>query len=303
MLTKALVRAAGVKVIKCSDRSNVPHPIRLFVDKEVVFPKNHKLPYISLALGEPVKASGFCMPPKSKQAVINAIQCEDFNGYGPSFGTPTARAAIAAKFGTSEFPLTGNDIFLTVGSYLSLYLTFMTLCERGDNILEPEPGFPMTSNAHNLGYKTKYYRLREDKDWEVDLKDMESKISKKTKAILLNNPSNPCGSVWSKAHMKEILNIAMKYEIPLVADEAYHSLVFGDRDFHSFGHLTKKHPIICTGSMSKMYCIPGWRLGWGLIYDYEGRLAEYRKNIMCATSLTLHPSTMYVCMHLKNFSG
>jgi len=291
-MRKFIQSACFSQTIKCSDRSNVPHPIRLFVDRDVVFPKNHKLPHISLALGEPVKANGFLMPPKAKQAVINAIQSEDFNGYTPSFGTPAARLAVAKKFGNSDYPLAMSDVFMTVGSYSALYLTFMTLCNKGDNILEPEPGFPMTSNAHNLGYSTRYFKLRPEKDWEVDLEDMEKKITKKTKAILLNNPSNPCGSVWSKNHLLDIIKVAMKKDIPIVSDEAYHSIAFGDQQFHSIGHQTKKHPIICTGSMSKMYCIPGWRVGWGLVYDYEGRLDEFRKNIYMATSLTLHPPSI-----------
>jgi tyrosine aminotransferase len=110
--------------------------------------------------------------------------------------------------------------------------------------------------------------LQPEHGWTVNLEDLKSQIKPNTKAILVNNPSNPCGSCWTKEHMLDILAIADEYRVPIISDEVYYSLSYNDeRPFHSFGHLSSTIPIICTGALSKIYCVPGWRLGWTIVYN------------------------------------
>ena len=96
----------------------------------------------------------------------------------------------------------------------------------------------------------------------------------------MNNPSNPCGTCFSKEHQLEIISVADEYKIPIIADEVYYGLVYDENiTFHSFGTLTKDVPIICTGAISKVYCLPGWRLGWVIVYNNHGYFDDVVQNL------------------------
>jgi tyrosine aminotransferase len=85
---------------------------------------------------------------------------------------------------------------------------------------------------------------------------------------MLINPSNPCGAVFSKQHMLEILQVASKHKLPLLSDEMYYGMSFGEgQEFTSFGNLSSEVPVICVSSLSKVFCVPGWRLGWIIVYN------------------------------------
>lgn len=133
-----------------------------------------------------------------------------------------------------------------------------------------------------------------DKGWEVDLNSLEKAITDKTSAILVNNPSNPNGSCWTVEHQKEILAIAEKHKLPLIADEVYYGLSYDpDRPFESFGNLTKTVPVLCTGSLSKIYIVPGWRCGWVIAYDNEaGSLKKVIENMNKHSMILLHPNSL-----------
>mmetsp|Transcript_30814 Transcript_30814/g.22909 ORF Transcript_30814/g.22909 Transcript_30814/m.22909 type:complete len:104 (+) Transcript_30814:562-873(+) len=91
------------------------------------------------------------------------------------------------------------------------------------------------------------------------------------------NPSNPCGSAFSYKHQMEIVKLAEELKVPIFADEVYHGLVYdGEEEYKSFGTLTKEVPVLCAGSISKTYMVPGWRLGWLIFYNNTG----YFDNIM-----------------------
>lgn len=103
------------------------------------------------------------------------------------------------------------------------------------------------------------------------MEHLKSLIDDKTRAILVNSPSNPCGQVFSRAHQLEIIKIAEAYKLPIVSDEVYFGLVYDEEsEFVSMGHLTKDVPIICCSSLSKTHCLPGWRIGWIIVYNNHG---------------------------------
>lgn len=92
-------------------------------------------------------------------------------------------------------------------------------------------------------------------------------IDKTTKAILINNPSNPCGSVYSKEHLEEILKVAEKYHLPIICDEVYSNMIFEGHTFYPIGSLSNGVPVLSIGGLAKVYLAPGWRLGWVCLYD------------------------------------
>ena len=180
---------------------------------------------------------------------------------------PAARQAVAEHVGDN---LTANDVILCSGCSCSLDLCISALANPGQNILVPRPGFPLyTTLANGLGIKTKEYDLLPDQDWQVDLHHMESIIDDDTVAILINNPSNPCGSVFHEEHLNDILQIAEKYCLPIIADEIYEHFVFNgsEKQYVPLAKLSTSVPILSCGGLTKRYLVPGWRLGWITMHD------------------------------------
>ena len=96
---------------------------------------------------------------------------------------------------------------------------------------------------------------------------MEQQIDSNTVAIVVVNPSNPCGSVYSKQHLLDILAVAERHFLPIIGDEVYSEMVFKGQQFYSIASLSKNVPILSCGGIGKKYLVPGWRLGWILIHD------------------------------------
>lgn len=113
-----------------------------------------------------------------------------------------------------------------------------------------------------------------EKNWEIDLNDLESQIDKTTKAILLNNPSNPCGSVYSKEHLLDLLKVAEKHRIPIISDEIYSKMVFQGHVFYPLGSLSTSVPVLAVGGFAKVYLAPGWRFGWIVVYDKKNLMKQ-----------------------------
>lgn len=146
------------------------------------------------------------------------------------------------------------------------------LAARGTNILVPRPGFPLYQTlASQIGVEIRFYNLLADQNWEIDLDDLQDQIDGKTVAIIYNNPSNPCGSVYSRRHIEDFLSIAERHHIPIIADEIYDELVFEEGLFHPIASLTTQVPVLSCGGIGKRFLVPGWRLGWILVHDKKDR--------------------------------
>jgi tyrosine aminotransferase len=195
-------------------------------------------------------------------------------GYAPSTGYLEARKAVAEHIGDGIGP---EDVILCSGCSCSLDLCISAVANPGQNILVPLPGFPLyTTLANGLGIKTKEYNLIPENDWQVDLDHMESMIDENTVAILVNNPSNPCGSVFDEAHLTEILKIAEEHCLPIIADEIYEHFVFNgsEKPYTPIAKLSKNVPVLSCGGLTKRYLVPGWRLGWITLHDRNGIFQE-----------------------------
>lgn len=99
-------------------------------------------------------------------------------------------------------------------------------------------------------------------------------IDSRTRLILINNPSNPCGSVYSRAHLEELLAFASKYRLPIVADEIYADMVFGGAEFVAMSSLVSDVPLLVAGGIAKQYLVPGWRVGWLAVVDRNAAFAN-----------------------------
>ncbi|CAG0879322.1 unnamed protein product [Cyprideis torosa] len=250
---------------------NTCNPIRNVVENLVLNPNPDK-PMIALSIGDPTVFGNLAPSPESIDAIVQSIQSGKYHGYAPSTGYVEARAAVAEYVSCPGAQVTANDVVLTSGCSCALDLAITVLACPGDNILVPRPGFPLYKTlAEGLGIETRQYDLIPELNWEPDLEHLQSLIDEKTRTIIVNNPSNPCGSVYTQEQLKKILRIAEEYKLPIIADEIYDDFVFSESTpFYRMASLTSSVPILSCGGLTKRFLCPGWRMGWIIVYDKNG---------------------------------
>lgn len=208
-------------------------------------------------------------------ACIESLGSFKFNGYPPSNGYEFAREAVAESYSLPSAPLTAKDVIICSGCSGALDIAITAIANEGQNILLPRPGFSLYQTlAESKGIECRYYNLLPDQYWQVDLAHLESLVDDKTAAILVNNPSNPCGSVFSKEHILQVLSTANKLCLPIIADEIYADMSFAPHQYISFATLSETVPILSVGGIAKRYLVPGWRVGWILIHDRNQLLSK-----------------------------
>ncbi|XP_049660756.1 tyrosine aminotransferase isoform X2 [Accipiter gentilis] len=201
------------------------NPVRAIVDSMKVEP-NPKKAMISLSLGDPTVFGNLPTNDEVTQAVKEVLDSGRYNGYAPSVGYQSCREAVAAYYNCPEAPLEAQDVILTSGCSQAIELALAVLANPGQNILVPRPGFSLYKTlALSMGIEVKLYNLLPEKAWEIDLKHLESLVDEKTACLIVNNPSNPCGSVFSKSHLQKILAVASRQCVPILADEIYGDMI------------------------------------------------------------------------------
>lgn len=224
--------------------------------------------------------------------VIKALESEQYNGYAHSAGILQAREAVC-EYVAHQGEVQPDDILLCSGCSCALDMCVAVIASAGQNILIPRPGFSIYKTlgaAHGIDFRS--YNLLPEKNWEVDINHMESLIDHNTAAIVLTNPSNPCGSVFSKKHILDLIKVAEKHCLPIIADEIYEHFVFPGVEYHSVSSLSKKVPVLSCGGLTKRFLVPGWRLGWIVIHDRNNLLKEVRKGLAALASRILGSNTI-----------
>ncbi|XP_051952641.1 tyrosine aminotransferase-like [Xyrauchen texanus] len=254
--------------VRASEMSkNTHNPIRSIVDGMKLTPNPEK-PMIALSIGDPTVFGNLPTDDSVLQAMKEAIDSHKYNGYAPSVGYQKSREVVANFFSRPEASLEAKDVILASGCSQAIELAISVLCNPGDNILVPCPGFSLYKTlAVSMGIQVKLYNLLPEKSWEIDLHHLEVLIDEKTTCLIVNNPSNPCGSVFPKEHLQKILSVASRNCIPILADEIYGDMVFPGCDFHPMAPLSIDVPILSCGGLAKRWLVPGWRMGWVLIHD------------------------------------
>lgn len=277
-----------------SDIARKTHnPIRSIVENIVVEPNPNKS-MIALSIGDPTTFGNLKPPKEVIEAVQESVASQLYNGYAPSIGYQNAREAVA-EYSSNEFvKVDSKDVILCSGCSCALDLCITALAREGQNILIPRPGFSIYRTlAEGLGITVKTYNLRPELGWEIDLDDLKEQIDESTAAIVINNPSNPCGSVFSRDHILDILDIAARYYVPIIADEIYEHMVFPGRTFHSLASLSTEVPILSCSGLTKRFLVPGWRMGWIIIHDRQNVLeAEIRKGLHCLSQRIIGSNTI-----------
>lgn len=249
------------------------NPIRLLVENMNLTPNPNK-PMIALSVGDPTVFGNLKTADQVIEGIVESARSSKFNGYAPSAGYLEAREAVCKYLAKSGETVDAKDVILCSGCSYAIEMCITVLANPGQNILVPRPGFPLyKSIADSLGIECRHYNLMPDMGWDVDIDHMASLIDSNTAAILVNNPSNPCGSVFSARHLTDILNVAVRHYVPIIADEIYEHFVFKGETFHSMSSLTKDVPILTCSGITKRFLVPGWRLGWVVIHDRHNAFA------------------------------
>jgi aminotransferase len=218
---------------------------------------------ISLGQGIP----SFATPPFIREAVIEALRQTDAIGkYSLQPGLPALREAVGRRFqqtkGSAIDP--EREVFISCGAMESIAAGIATIIERGDEVLIPSPNY--SSHIEQVLFAEGipvFVPLIEEAGWRLDIEGFRKAVTKKTKAIVVCNPMNPTGAVFSEKELRALAEIALERDLFVVADEAYDFLVYDDQPHFSLASIPelKKNLMACY-SFSKMYCMTGWRVGY-----------------------------------------
>jgi alanine-synthesizing transaminase len=243
-----------------------------------------------LNIGDPVKY-GFDTPPHVKQALEKAVR-NGSNFYSPSEGIRDLREAIAEKERSVNGAQVGPDeILVTTGISEAILFLMGAVVNSGDEVLLPGPSYPPYSAYVKFFDGTPVtYRTVEERGWGPDLADLESKITERTRLIVIINPSNPTGSVYSRNDLVKILELAAARNIPVAADEIYDRILY-DAQFSSVASLAHDVPLIGLNGFSKVHLMTGWRLGYLYLQDPAGKLVDIWDGIQRLSRVRICAST------------
>ncbi|NUN08197.1 MAG: aminotransferase class I/II-fold pyridoxal phosphate-dependent enzyme [Ignavibacteriaceae bacterium] len=214
-------------------------------------------------------------PPKHLLDATFKAMLENKNGYAPSSGIKPAVEAIEKEAGRKGIKNI-QDIFVTTGASEAIDICLTALVNDGENVLTPTPGYPLyTAIASKLQMMENPYYLDESNNWQPDIDDIKKKINSKTKAIVLINPNNPTGSLYSTEVLHQIIELAAEHNLVIFADEIYDKLLFDGKKHVSIASLNDQVPCVTFGGLSKNYFVPGFRIGWGIISGKKEFLKEY----------------------------
>lgn len=231
---------------------------------------------LALGHGDPSHFPSFRTSPLAVDAVVNALRSFRFNCYGSTVGILPARKAVAEYLSLDlPYKLSEDDVFLTLGCTQAIEVALSALSRPGANILLPRPGFPYyEARCAYIDLEARHFDLLPEKGWEVNLDAVEALADENTVAMVIINPGNPCGSVYSYEHLQKVAETARKLGILVIADEVYDHLTFGSNPFVPMGVFGSLIPVITLGSISKRWIVPGWRIGWLVTNDTQGILQQ-----------------------------
>ncbi|KUK01076.1 MAG: putative aspartate aminotransferase [Methanobacteriaceae archaeon 41_258] len=236
---------------------------------------------INLGIGEP----DFNIPENAKDAIVDALE-EGFTHYTPNNGIEELREAIAKKLKVeNKIKRSPDEIIVTVGASEALYMCTQALIDKGEEVLIPDPGFLSYNACVKLAEGKPIPIPLEKKDFRTKPETIESLITKKTKAIILNSPSNPTGAVMEKDDIKAIAELAEEKNLIIISDEVYEKIIY-EKKHYSPGQFTE-NAIIING-FSKTYAMTGLRIGYvtGQHEIIEELLKVHQYNTACAPSIS-----------------
>jgi alanine-synthesizing transaminase len=274
---------------------NVLYEIRGPVNAEAerMEAEGHRI--LKLNTGNPA-AFGFEPPDTIVQDMIAGLPAAA--GYAQSKGIPSARRSVVARYElVPDFPSFDiDDVYLGNGVSELITMTTQALLNEGDEVLIPAPDYPLWTAATTLsGGKAVHYLCDEEDDWQPSIEDIESKITERTKAIVVINPNNPTGAVYSLEVLQKIVDIAREHSLLVLADEIYDKILYDDAVHINLASLCPDLLCITFNGLSKAYRCAGYRSGWMVLTGPKGHAESFIEglNLLSSTRLCANVPAQY----------
>ena len=218
--------------------------------------------------------------------ILNVRESE---GYSDSKGIFSARKAIEQYYQLQDFPnISIRDIYTGNGVSELITMSMQGLCNNGDEILVPMPDYPLwTASVSLAGGKPVHYICDEASDWNPDISDIRSKVTSKTKAIVLINPNNPTGAVYPKEILEQIVAVAREFDLIIFSDEIYDRLLMDDYKHIPIATLAPDRPVVTFSGLSKSHRVAGFRVGWMVISGDKSHIKDYIEGLSMLSSMRL----------------
>ena len=234
----------------------------------------------------------FDTPKIIKDATIKSIENGDVF-YTSNYGIMPLREAVAEKLrNENNLDYTAKEVLITAGASESIYDSYSLILEEGDEILLPNPCWPNYVNAaYIMGAVPVRYSLAEENDFQIDFDELEGLVTEKTKAIVIINPSNPIGSMFTLETLEKLADFAKKKDILVISDEIYEKIIYGNKKHISIASLDgMKERTITINGFSKTYSMTGFRLAYVAAPEEFIRVLNiiHQHNTSCATSFVQH---------------
>ena len=279
------------KIERAKRMMNVHSDIRGPLFMEAMKMQEQGIDILKLNTGNPA-TFGFGLPKSIEDVLKNHL--EKGVGYCDFRGMPDARRAICEyEQGKGIKDITPDDVFIGNGVSEVVSFALNPLLNDGDEVLVPSPSYSLWGNSVYLaGGNPVFYICDEASNWYPDIKDIRSKITNKTKALVIINPNNPTGMLYPKEVLEELIQVAREFEILLFVDEIYDRLVMDGLKHISLASLADDIPIVTMNGLSKSHCLCGYRCGWMVISGPRHLTEEYRQGIVQLTSMRLCANTL-----------
>ena len=275
-----------MQVIQSSKLANVCYDIRGPILDEAMRLEDQGHRILKLNTGNPAPF-GFEAPPEILQDILRNLA--NAHGYGDSKGLLAARRAVVMHYeerGLTE--LTVDDVFIGNGASELIQMSMQALLDDGDEVLVPAPDYPLwTASVSLAGGTAVHYRCDEQADWFPDLDDIESKVTSRTRGIVVINPNNPTGAVYSDELLTGIAEIARRHNLIIYSDEIYDKILYDDATHTSTALFAPDLLCLTFNGLSKAYRVAGFRSGWMVVSGPKEHARSYLEGLNILASMRL----------------
>ncbi len=274
-------------MIHIADRmSHVHSDIRGELYRQAIAMQECGIEVMKLNTGNPA-AFGFPLPESIRSALEGNI--DKAVAYCDFQGMPEAREAIARYAESKGIQgVNAGDVFVGNGVSEVVNFALLPLLNPGDEVLVPMPNYSLWSNTVYLSGGTPvFYRCDEASGWNPDVADLRSKVTAKTRALVIINPNNPTGALYSTDVLNDMLDVAREHDLMVFSDEIYDRLVMDGQTHISTAALAPDLTVVTMNGLSKSHCLCGYRCGWMVISGPRQKTEEYRRGLVELTSMRL----------------
>ena len=271
---------------KANKLEHVLYDVRGPVVDEANHMEEQGLKILKLNIGNPAPF-GFTAPEEVIQDMrTNIVDCQ---GYSDSRGVFAARKAVMQYAQIKNIPnVTMSDVYTGNGASELIQLSLNALLNTGDEVLVPSPDYPLwTACTHLAGGTAVHYICDEQSDWYPDIADIESKITPKTKAIVVINPNNPTGALYPRELLEQLVDVARRHELIIFSDEIYDRLVMDGEEHISTASLAPDLFCVTFSGLSKSHMVCGFRVGWMILSGNKEIAKDYMAGINMLSNMRL----------------